>query len=167
MITIKQKRALALGRKKGLLKNRPKGLKYRLVKKNPTSFEKGRTPWNKGKKGSHFSRATEIKKGQHLSKSTELTREKVLGEKNYKWKGDLVGYFALHTWVYRKLGKAKKCNKCGSTHNVHWSNISGKYLRKINDWKELCQFCHFSKDRKELREHKRKRIVDVFIGRAY
>ena len=32
--------------------------------KNQTSFKKSHTPWNKGKKGTHFSPNTEFKKGQ-------------------------------------------------------------------------------------------------------
>ena len=43
-----------------------------------TSFKEGMTPWNKGKKGTHFSPATEFKKGQeplnHLPIGTILQR---------------------------------------------------------------------------------------------
>jgi len=33
-------------------------------KPNSTSFKKGQSPWNKGKKGTHYSPETEFKKGQ-------------------------------------------------------------------------------------------------------
>ena len=46
---------------------------------NQTSFKKGMTPWNKGKKGTHFSPATEFKKGQksvnHLPVGSIVQRE--------------------------------------------------------------------------------------------
>ena len=33
--------------------------------------------------------------------------------KNHKlWKGDKVGYDALHTWLYRELGKPDTCEFC-------------------------------------------------------
>jgi hypothetical protein len=47
------------------------------------------------------------------------------------WKGDQVGYFALHLWINKKLGKAYKCTidpNHRSTLYV-WANISGDYKR--------------------------------------
>lgn len=82
-----------------------------------------------------------------MKKNTgQFTRERVLGEKNSQWKGDRVGYFGVHTWVYRRLGKPKRCGQCGSTNNLQWANISKKYYRKIEDWKSLCAVCHRSFD---------------------
>ena len=43
-MTEQQKQALALGRKKGLVRKRPSGLKYIKHKENPTSFKKGVVP---------------------------------------------------------------------------------------------------------------------------
>lgn len=70
-----------------------------------------------------------------------FTKE-IAGENNPKWKGDGVGYFGLHTWVYRSLGKAKECVDCGSSVCVHWANVSKQYKRDLSDWKELCSVCH-------------------------
>lgn len=68
------------------------------------------------------------------------------GEKNCNWKGDKVGYWALHKWVYRILGKPITCEHCGKTgltgRKIHWANKSGQYLREKNDWLRLCVSCH-------------------------
>jgi hypothetical protein len=83
----------------------------------------GRTPWNKGKR------------------YTQIT-----GERNYLWKGNKVSYSGLHHWVKRMAGKAAVCSDCGSTENVHWANVSGEYMRNLDDFVELCLKCHRKKD---------------------
>jgi len=102
-------------------------------------FKKGYTPWNKGKKG--YTNA-----GSFVSRDTE-------GTKNNKWKGDKVGYFGLHTWVHRKLGRPTSCTHCGSkgkkngrNWSIHWANKSQEYLRDIEDWIPLCISCHIKYD---------------------
>lgn len=77
-----------------------------------------------------------------MKNNGRLTRERTLGSKNNKWKGDDVGYFALHGWVVRTKGKAQVCVDCGSTKWVQWANISHKYKRDELDWKSLCSICH-------------------------
>ena len=68
-------------------------------------------------------------------------------EKNYNWKGDKVGYSALHKWVYKVLGKAKKCGNCETAEGrIEWANISGEYKRSVSDWEQLCRKCHMIKD---------------------
>lgn len=74
-------------------------------------------------------------------KEGRFTKE-LTGEKNYKWKGNDVGYFGLHTWVVRRKGKAKVCIECGSSKWVQWANISKKYKRDESDRKSLCVVCH-------------------------
>ena len=66
------------------------------------------------------------------------------GKDNNKWKGDKVGYYALHDWIERQLGKPKKCEECGTTENrmYHWANKSHKYKRELTDWLRLCVPCH-------------------------
>lgn len=68
------------------------------------------------------------------------------GDKHPKWKGNNVGYGALHGWVYKELGKATKCKECGSTENVQWANKSHEYKRDIKDWVQLCSKCHLQYD---------------------
>lgn len=48
------------------MRKRPKGLKYKLHKENPTSFKKGCVPWNKGLKG--FGKEFGFQKGNTLGK---------------------------------------------------------------------------------------------------
>lgn len=132
-------------------------------------IHKGQKPWCTGKKlseehkkklsiahkGKHYSRKTEIKKGQRLSPKTEFKK----GNIPWNWKGDDVGYGALHKWVSNKLGKAIKCERCGIEdkkcsccgqykNNIHWANISGKYKRELNDWQQMCINCHSDYDYK-------------------
>ncbi|HPV97945.1 MAG TPA: hypothetical protein PLZ78_08975 [Spirochaetota bacterium] len=67
----------------------------------------------------------------------------IAGEKHPNWKGDKVGYFALHGWVKRKLEKPSVCSVCGikaSRMEIH--NKSGKYKRDLSDWQWLCAGCH-------------------------
>lgn len=74
------------------------------------------------------------------------------GESHYAWKGDKVGYRALHSWIERKLGKPNFCEDCRNgklnSRRYNWANISGKYLRNINDWRRLCVKCHKAFDKK-------------------
>ena len=147
-------------------------------------FKKGSKPWNKDKKGIHLSKASEFKKGmtphnkgismtekqkEHLRKTnrgkrfspkTEFISEQLKGEKNYKWKGDEVGYWGVHTWIQRTLGKAKECKnrtkqyfsfKCSKkSFNFDWANKSRTYKREVSDWVELCHSCHLKADKRKL-----------------
>ena len=75
----------------------------------------------------------------------------IIGEKNNNWKGNKVGYRALHYWVYTWLGKPKICEFCGKEYiapkSIHWANKSGKYLRDLSDWISLCPSCHKEYDK--------------------
>jgi hypothetical protein len=85
------------------------------------TFQKGYIPWNKNKKQQYNS-----------------------GEKHYRWKGDDVSYDAIHDWVEKKKGKASFCsfNPEHTAKNFNWANISGSYLRDIDDYASLCPICH-------------------------
>ena len=88
---------------------------------------KGETPWNKGK-----------------------PYPQVAEEKNNKWKGDDVGYSALHGWVRRHLGTPEVCEHCEKTglkkRQIHWANKSQTYKREVGDWIRLCASCHRNYD---------------------
>jgi len=74
------------------------------------------------------------------------------GSKSVEWKGQAVGYRALHKWVEKLRGKAFFCEDCGRTESpkgkdarrnyFQWANISHHYLRILEDWKQLCYKCH-------------------------
>lgn len=96
-------------------------------------FIKGHTPWHKGKTGVY----------------KKDTLEKM---KQAKWKGDKVGYVALHEWVRKVKVRTKNCEQC-PRRNV-WTdmaNLSGEYKREISDWAELCRKCHFRLDHKVIK----------------
>lgn len=128
-------------------RTRPTGLKYNLVKENPTTFKKGMTPWNAGTVGVMKAWNKGIK-GSVKPNSGSFTTDKTIGELNINWKGNDVGYFALHAWVNRKLGKAKTCEYCGTNNSrVEWANKSHQYKRTTNDWIQLCKKCHYEYDK--------------------
>ena len=66
------------------------------------------------------------------------------GEMARRWLGDNAGYHAVHKWIYKEFGKANCCENCGIVHKkkYHWANLSGKYTREKDDWKQMCGSCH-------------------------
>lgn len=104
-------------------RERPNGLTYILHKENATHFKKGCIPWNK---------------------------DKSLGELSPVWKGDNVGYDALHGWVERRFPRPKFCSNCGSDKHIELANLSGQYKRDLSDWKYLCKSCHHKYDNKNF-----------------
>ena len=65
--------------------------------------------------------------------------------RNSNWKGDNVSYRSLHKWVERWLGKPTICQFCNKDflgREIHWANVSGRYLRDVSDWMRLCKKCH-------------------------
>lgn len=90
-----------------------------------------------------------FQKGNQINKGAIRKR----GAESHSWKGEKTCYIAKHIWVYTQLGQPTKCSHCekdGLTgHQIHWANVSGKYLRDLNDWIRLCAKCHhaFDKDR--------------------
>lgn len=129
-------------------------------------FKKGNSPWNKGasqpeavrikisktKQGVKNPRHSRWMKEHPILYWLGKKRPEVTDSKNAQWKGDEVGYRALHMWVVRKLGQPDSCINCGKNgltgRKIHWSNISGKYLRDISDWQRLCTPCHKTYDMK-------------------
>ncbi len=132
-------------------------------------FKKGIIPWSKSQKGVTLNTGrTHFKKGIHSSLGSEfkIGDKRIVGENNTNWKGDNVGYFALHSWVLRKLGQARKyvCKQCGESKNLEWANISHLYRRDIKDWMVLCKKCHHRYDKvsEKLWETRRKNGTDKY-----
>ena len=71
---------------------------------------------------------------------------KTKGIKNNFWKGDDVGYSALHYWVKKYKPRKNYCERCGKT-NV-WLDLANKgiYNRDFKNWEELCRKCHMISD---------------------
>lgn len=121
---------------------------YKLVKENPTSFKKGVVTWNTGLAGKGVCKPNSgsIKKGEKRGVDTQFKK----GVIPVTYKGDKVGYHALHRWVSNHRGKASLCIECGATKNVQWANKSHEYKRELDDFIELCSKCHRAYDKDHL-----------------
>jgi len=72
-------------------------------------------------------------------------RKRQIGEKHPSWKGDKVGYGALHDWVRSKGGQPNQCEICGRTSaevKIEWANKDHSYKRKMKDFLQVCRSCH-------------------------
>lgn len=69
---------------------------------------------------------------------------RVKGDSHHQWKGDAVGYDAVHSWIKREMGKPSFCELCKTTsaRRFEWANKDHKYRRKIEDYIRLCTSCH-------------------------
>ena len=75
------------------------------------------------------------------------------------WKGQRASYRALHIWIAKIRGKAFFCEECGldevpvgKKRYFQWANISGNYLRIVEDWKQLCIKCHTAFDERNSKQ---------------
>ena len=71
------------------------------------------------------------------------------GENHHSWKGDTVGYGALHDWIKKENGVASMCEKCGinkipegKKRWFEWSSKKKKPSRDKKNWWQLCVKCH-------------------------
>lgn len=84
--------------------------------------------------------------GMRGRKYSIRNREQKMNEKNSQWRGNAVGYTALHSWIRRKLKEPVSCPKCSEKSKLDLANISQKYKRDLGDWEWLCRRCHMKKD---------------------
>ena len=110
---------------------------------------KGKPTWMKGKHHTEETRRkiSEARKGKHHTEETrrkisEERKGKYCGKKNISWKGDNASYSALHTWVHKHKPQSATCEHCHKVKPLEAANISGKYLRDVNDYLWLCPRCH-------------------------
>jgi len=93
-------------------------------------FFGGQDAWNKG-----LPKEMQPGYGKH--------HEGMWGEDNPEWRGDNCSHEAHHQWLYRKLGKARKCEYCGFEGKCTWANLKNhEYHKDINDYISLCYSCH-------------------------
>ena len=119
-------------------------------------FVKGNVPWTKG---IGHTEETKLKISQNNYWNGKT------GKLHPQWRGDKVGYSGIHAWVYKHLGKAKKCEnpnciypRVGSkgrflkkTKRYEWANKDHKYRRNLKDWISLCVSCHKLYDNGKLK----------------
>ena len=123
----------------------PKGLQ---------GFQKGHT-LNVGRKASDETRQL-IRTSKLGSKNPMFgveawnkNKPHLVGDKNPAWKGDDVGYFALHQWVRKQIPKPAFCKTCNQDKKLEISN-NGIYNRDTEQWEWLCRSCHAKKDKRYL-----------------
>lgn len=108
---------------------------------------------------------TSLKKGNSLS--CGCTRKDITprGENHGNWKGDNIGYFAIHIWLKKTFGGATICENvmcAGLSERFEWSLLKGKsYERKRENFWQLCQSCHRYYDMKEETKEKIKKSMLV------
>lgn len=66
--------------------------------------------------------------------------------KNGMWKGENVGYCAIHDFIKYHVKKPTRCHECNKIKRLDLHNKSHKYLRDFYDWEWLCRRCHMVKD---------------------
>lgn len=117
---------------------------YECARKQHSKIMFGRPSPNKGKKLS-----LETKK-----KISESQKGKRTGENNSSWKGNKVGYYALHAWINKSFGTPDTCEICGKTgltgRDINWANKDGTYQRNRDNWLRLCASCHKKHDKSWL-----------------
>lgn len=86
----------------------------------------------------------------------DFNSKRDLKGKNPAWKGEGVGYPGVHSWIRKNKPKPKFCEDCGKEKRLFAANVSGKYLRDINDYKWLCQSCHSKMDGFNVKGYKGK-----------
>jgi len=128
--------------KKGIKRGFQKGHKFFGDLSKPNYFQQGEH------------NGVEFKKGQEKSKNWKKIMSERIDDKHSSWKGDEVGYHALHCWVLRRKGNPKFCEHCGKKGimlkrfwSIDWANIDHKYRRVLDDYIGLCKKCHSKYDK--------------------
>ncbi len=87
----------------------------------------------------------------YWNKNVEIGHQKL--EKSPFWKGENVGYSAVHKSLKRNFGNPSECSSCkkkgeriGKLWNIEWANVSGRYLRDKSDYIALCRKCHYKQE---------------------
>lgn len=105
------------------------------IKRKIGEANKGHIAWNKGKKLSPLSK-------EHKEKLSNTLKGKFLREKSSHWTGENGGYSTKHKWLSSHYQKKGICEICGKKIKTEWANIDGKYLRREDNYLELCRKCH-------------------------
>lgn len=105
------------------------------------------------KKRRHCDRVCAAKNNIRTEEHNQHLSEAKKGNRNSMWKGDNVKMEGLHQWIKSYKPKPKLCELCKKKPPHDLANISGKYMRDINDFEWLCRRCHMFKDGRLYRLH--------------
>lgn len=101
----------------------------------------------KGKGGKGRPKGVKESRPRNLSPETRAKFSAMhSGEKSNHWLGENVGIAGVHFWVKRRKPKPLLCERCHQEPPRDLANISGKYLRDVNDFEWLCRRCHMKSD---------------------
>lgn len=93
---------------------------------------------------------SQLKKGRGKHCSYECRSKTFKGEGHPNWKGDSVGYFGIHDWLYSEYGNASRCenkNCSGDCKTFEWAKRKGvRYMRRRENFIQMCVICHRSYD---------------------
>lgn len=88
--------------------------------------------------------------GKYCSRDCSNKSTAKQGEESHNFK-KVVGYYAVHDWLYKNFGKADMCELCGSNKRVQWAKLKGKsYERKRENFFKLCCLCHIEYDKTSI-----------------
>lgn len=77
------------------------------------------------------------------SKETRLKYLEDRGGNIDRTKGNYrIGYVNIHKYIRKRYDIKNICESCGVNCKTQLSNKTGKYLKDISDWQELCPKCH-------------------------
>lgn len=115
-------------------------------------YKKGAEPWNKGKTGYKVTYTPRDPSPASIDALRKAAKARIgMPEQEHpSWRGDDVGYQALHQWVAKHLGRPSECSNpyCeGESKTYDWANRSGEYRRDLGDWVRLCRVCHTRYDK--------------------
>lgn len=118
-------------------------------KRSNSEAQKGKTLTAEHKQKIGAARVGQVLKPQSTEHKRKLA-ETQTGEASYAWQGDEIGYNGLHKWVARHKERTSVCTHCGTHGRTHFANVSGDYLRDVDDFIELCVRCHTEFDGKAV-----------------
>ena len=81
------------------------------------------------------------------------------GERNSSWRGSDACYTAMHSRLYRSLGRPRKCAVCGACgvgRVYDWANMTGQY-DDPDDYVRMCRSCHRKNDKAHCNFSRKKR----------
>lgn len=92
-------------------------------------------------------RQRKLGKKNTREQNRKIKKHAIYGKENKAWKGDFASYYAMHAWVVRHKGKAKKCvdrvnGSLPCKGRFEWMNIDHKYQRILDDYIERCTRHH-------------------------